>query len=122
MDQCKTITVIFITAVILQLLLICTELNHDSPGIAALEFTKAYINADKTMEEHLCDTSITVNGVNIVDQYINRLYKQRILCTLIGIFQVFKDLGLGDQIQISIKPYLHFSRSFSGKRSQNYGP
>ncbi len=70
-----TITAVIIVALILQVLLISTG-HHDSPGQAAVEFSKAYFMLNKAMEQRLCN-EITENGGNgVVGDYLYRVADQ----------------------------------------------
>lgn len=45
--------------------------NSDSPNKAATEFTKAFFGLDSSMADRLCQESLIVDGVNVVDKYID---------------------------------------------------
>ena len=45
--------------------------NSDSPNKAATEFTKAYFGLDSSMADRLCQESLIVDGVNVVNKYID---------------------------------------------------
>jgi hypothetical protein len=62
-------SVVFV-AFILQLVLIVSD-HHESPGKAAVEFTKAYFKLNRSMNERLC-SEITGEG-DVVDDYLNRV-------------------------------------------------
>ena len=62
-------SVVFV-AFILQLVLIVSD-HHESPGKAAVEFSKAYFKLNRSMNERLC-SDITGEG-DVVDDYLNRV-------------------------------------------------
>ena len=61
---------VVLAAFILQIVLIVSD-HHESPGKAAVEFTKAYFKLNRSMNERLC-SEITGEG-DVVDDYINRV-------------------------------------------------
>ena len=70
----KIAAVIFV-AFILQIVLVTAD-HHESPGKAAVEFTKAYFKLNKNMEKRLCN-EITEDGESeVVDDYLNRVADQ----------------------------------------------
>jgi hypothetical protein len=62
-------SVVFV-AFILQLVLIVSD-HHESPGKAAVEFSKAYFKLNRSMNERLC-SDITGEG-DVVGDYLNRV-------------------------------------------------
>ena len=62
-------SVVFV-AFILQLVLIASD-HHESPGKAAVEFSKAYFKLSSSMDERLC-SDITGEG-DVVGDYLNRV-------------------------------------------------
>ncbi len=46
--------------------------SKDSPRKAVLEFTKAYFNYDVSMADRICNDSIIVDEMNVVNEYIAR--------------------------------------------------
>ena len=69
------IVIVIIAAFILQIVLVTTD-HHESPGTAAVDFSKAYFKLNKDMEKHLCN-EITEDGESdVVDDYINRVADQ----------------------------------------------
>jgi hypothetical protein len=64
-------TTIFIVVVafFVQVLFVYADRN-DTPNKAATEFTKAYFGLDSSMADRLCQESLIVDGVNVVDKYI----------------------------------------------------
>ncbi len=70
-QQLKTIGgTVIVLFIIFQIFISISDLNQDTPGIAACEFTKAYFKADKSMEDRICSSRLMVNGVNMVEKYI----------------------------------------------------
>ena len=61
---------VVLAAFILQIVLIVSD-HHESPGKAAVEFTKAYFKLNRSMNERLC-SEITEEG-DVVDDYLNRV-------------------------------------------------
>ena len=61
---------IIVIAFFLQVMFVYAE-NSDSPNKAATEFTKAYFGLDSSMADRLCQESLIVDGVNVVDKYID---------------------------------------------------
>ena len=64
-------SVVFV-AFVLQVALIIVD-RHDSPGKAAVEFSKAYFKQNKVMADHLCGEVASDEEVDIVAEYINRV-------------------------------------------------
>ena len=54
------IAVVIFVAFILQIVLVTAD-HHESPGKAAVEFSKAYFKLNKDMEKRLC-SEITEDG------------------------------------------------------------
>ncbi|MBW2568539.1 MAG: hypothetical protein JRE47_04035 [Deltaproteobacteria bacterium] len=68
-----TMTVIVIViAFVLQVVFVFAD-NKDAPYRAVVDFSKAYFWLDKSMDKRLCDAQRTINGVNVVDEYIRRV-------------------------------------------------
>jgi hypothetical protein len=61
---------VVLAAFILQFVLIVSD-HHESPGKAAVEFTKAYFKLKRSMNERLC-SEITEEG-DVVEDYLNRV-------------------------------------------------
>ena len=61
---------VVLAAFILQIVLIVSD-HHESPGKAAVEFTKAYFKLKRSMNERLC-SEITEEG-DVVNDYLNRV-------------------------------------------------
>ena len=66
--------VVICLGVVVQLILIpldCASTPHDT----ALDFTKAYLKIDPSMQRYLCEDSKTVDDVDMVAQYIYDMSK-----------------------------------------------
>ncbi|RLC26606.1 MAG: hypothetical protein DRH21_01630 [Deltaproteobacteria bacterium] len=61
---------IIVIAFFLQVMFVYAQ-NSDTPNKAATEFTKAYFGLDSSMADRLCQESLIVDGVNVVDKYID---------------------------------------------------
>ncbi|MBC2694065.1 MAG: hypothetical protein HF982_02040 [Desulfobacteraceae bacterium] len=61
---------IVVIAFFLQVMFVFAE-NSDTPNKAATEFTKAYFGLDSSMADRLCQETLIVDGVNVVDKYIH---------------------------------------------------
>jgi len=61
---------IIVIAFFLQVMFVYAQ-NSDTPNKAATEFTKAYFGLDSSMADRLCQESLIVDGVNVVDNYID---------------------------------------------------
>ena len=69
------IAAVIVAAFILQIILITAD-HHESPGKAAVEFSKAYFKLNKVMGERLC-SDITEDGESdVVDDYLYRVADQ----------------------------------------------
>ena len=69
------IAIVIVAAFILQIVLVTAD-HHESPGKAAVEFSKAYFKLNKKMEKRLCN-EITEDGESeVVDDYLNRMADQ----------------------------------------------
>ena len=69
------IVIVIVVAFILQIVLVMAD-HHESPGNAAVEFSKAYFKLNKDMENHLC-SEITEDGESeVVDDFLNRVADQ----------------------------------------------
>jgi len=60
---------IIVIAFFLQVMFVYAQ-NSDTPNKAATEFTRAYFGLDSSMADRLCQESLIVDGVNVVDSYI----------------------------------------------------
>lgn len=63
---------VVIAALVLQVVLIIAD-RHDSPGKAAVEFSKAYFKLNKCMAYRLCSDVLADEEIDVVDDYINRV-------------------------------------------------
>ena len=69
------IAAVIVVAFILQILLVTLD-HHESPGKAAVEFSKAYFKLNKDMEKRLC-RDITEDGESdVVNDYLYRVADQ----------------------------------------------
>ena len=66
------IAAVIVAAFILQIILVMAD-HHESPGKAAVEFSKAYFKLNNEMEKRLC-SEITEDGESdVVDDYLYRM-------------------------------------------------
>jgi hypothetical protein len=63
---------VVIVALVLQVVLIIADRN-DTPGKAAVEFTKAYFKQNECMVYRLCNDILDDNGSDVVRDYIDRV-------------------------------------------------
>jgi hypothetical protein len=63
---------VVIVAFILQVVLIIVD-HHDSPGMAAVEFSRAYFKLSPSMADFLCSEIAGDEDTNVVGDYINRM-------------------------------------------------
>jgi len=63
---------VVMVALVLQVVLIFAE-RHDSPGQAAVEFSKAYFKQSECMADRLCSDMVADEEVEVVGDYINRV-------------------------------------------------
>ena len=63
---------VVIVAFILQLVLVVSD-HHESPGKAAVEFSKAYFKLNRSMNERLCNEIAGDEEMDVVDDYLNRV-------------------------------------------------
>jgi len=61
---------IIVITFFLQVMFVYADRN-DTPNKAATEFTKAYFGLDSSMADRLCQESLIVDGVNVVNKYID---------------------------------------------------
>lgn len=64
-----------VIGIILQVLFIFPDMK-DTPAKAVIEFSVAYFDVDKSMEDRLCDERKTVDGLDVVDAYIQKKVKE----------------------------------------------
>ena len=67
----KIAAVIFV-AFILQIVLVTAD-HHESPGKAAVEFSKAYFKLNNAMEKHLCSELTEDGQSDVVGDYLYRM-------------------------------------------------
>ena len=67
-----TIASVVIIAFVLQLVLIISD-HHESPGTAAVEFSKAYFKLNEAMTDRLCSELTDDGESEVVNDYINRV-------------------------------------------------
>jgi len=70
-----TIAAVIAVAFILQIVLIMAD-HHESPGKAAVEFSKAYFKLNKGMGKLLCSDIAEEGGGDVVDDYLYRVADQ----------------------------------------------
>ena len=70
-----TIAAVIIVALILQVLLM-TAGHQDTPGKAAVEFSKAYFKLSKAMKQRLCNEITDEFGSDVVADYLYRVADQ----------------------------------------------
>jgi hypothetical protein len=63
---------VVIVAFILQVVLIIVD-HHDSPGKAAVEFSKAYFKLSPSMADRLCSELTADEDGNVVGDFLNRM-------------------------------------------------
>ncbi len=74
-DNDNKVSIITMTAIVivisfvLQVVFVYAD-KIDSPHKAVVDFSKAYFWLDKSMAERLCDAQRTIDGVDVVDEYI----------------------------------------------------
>ena len=69
------IAAVIVVAFILQIILVMGD-HHESPGKAAVEFSKAYFKLNKAMEKRLCSEIAEEGESEVVDDYIGRVADQ----------------------------------------------
>ena len=74
-SKLPTIAAVIVVAFLLQIVLVAAD-HHESPGKAAVEFSKAYFKLNKDMEKRLC-RDITEDGESdVVSDYLYRVADQ----------------------------------------------
>jgi uncharacterized protein (UPF0335 family) len=74
-SKLPAIAAVIVVAFILQIVLVAAD-HHESPGKAAVEFSKAYFKLNTAMEKRLC-REITEDGESdVVSDYLNRVADQ----------------------------------------------
>jgi hypothetical protein len=71
-NKFMALALVVIVALVLQVVLIIAD-RHDSPGKAAVEFSKAYFKLNECMADRLCSDVIADEEINVVGDYINRV-------------------------------------------------
>ncbi len=66
------LALVVIAALVLQVALILAD-RHDSPGKAAVEFSKAYFKQNECMSYRLCSDVLDNEEIDIIGDYINRV-------------------------------------------------
>ena len=66
---------VVIIAFVLQLVLIIAD-RHDSPGKAAVEFSKAYFKQNECMADRLCNDVLADGELDVVGDYIGRVAEE----------------------------------------------
>ena len=69
------IAAVIVVAFILQIVLVAAD-HHESPGKAAVEFSKAYFKLNKAMEKRLCREITEEGESDVVSDYLNRVADQ----------------------------------------------
>ena len=69
------IAAVVVVAFILQIVLVTAD-HHESPGKAAVEFSKAYFKLNKGMGKLLCSDIAADGDSEVVDDYLNRVADQ----------------------------------------------
>jgi len=71
-NKLMVVASVVIVAFVLQVVLIFAD-RHDSPGKAAVEFSKAYFKQNECMTYRLCSDVLAVDEADVVGDYINRV-------------------------------------------------
>jgi hypothetical protein len=66
---------VVVAAFVLQVILIFAD-RHDTPGKAAVDFSKAYFKLNDGMADYLCSELVGDEETDIVNDYINRVSDQ----------------------------------------------
>ena len=74
-NQYIPIAAVIIVAFILQVVLIAAD-HHESPGKAAVEFSKAYFKLNTAMEQRLCGEMTEDEQSDVVEDYLYRMADQ----------------------------------------------
>ncbi|MGD8291130.1 MAG: hypothetical protein PVF37_05480, partial [Desulfobacterales bacterium] len=69
------IAAVILIAFILQIVLILAD-RHESPGKAAVDFSKAYFKLSTDIREHLCSEITEDEESDIIDDYLARVADQ----------------------------------------------
>jgi hypothetical protein len=71
-NKIMVLALVVIVALVLQVALILAD-RHDSPGKAAVEFSKAYFKLNECMEDRLCSDLTADKEFDVVGDYLNRV-------------------------------------------------
>jgi len=71
-NKLMVVASVVIVALVLQVVLIIAD-RHDSPGKAAVEFSKAYFKQNECMAYRLCRDVTADEEIDVVGDYINRV-------------------------------------------------
>jgi hypothetical protein len=71
-NKLMVVAAVVIVALVLQVGFIIAD-RHDSPGKAAVEFSKAYFKQNECMAYRLCSDLLADEEVDVVGDYINRV-------------------------------------------------
>ena len=71
-NKLMVVASVVIVALVLQLVLIMAD-RHDSPGKAAVEFSKAYFKQNECMAYRLCNDVLADEELDVVGGYIDRV-------------------------------------------------
>ena len=71
-NKFMALALVVIVALVLQVVLIIAD-RHDSPGKAAVEFSKAYFKQNECMAYRLCSDVLADEEMDVVADYINRV-------------------------------------------------
>jgi len=74
-SKLPTIAAIIVVAFILQIVLVLSD-HHESPGKAAVDFSKAYFKLNTTMEKRLCSELSEDGESEVVEDYLYRVADQ----------------------------------------------
>jgi hypothetical protein len=74
-SKLPTIAAVIAAAFILQIVLVLVD-HHESPGKAAVDFSKAYFKLNAAMGKRLCNEISEDGESDVVDDYLNRVADQ----------------------------------------------
>ncbi|MBU0987958.1 MAG: hypothetical protein KKH68_11975 [Proteobacteria bacterium] len=75
MTKTAAIILVFIVGFCVQILFAFADCR-DTPQKAVVEFSKAYLQLDKSMAKRICSELVTSDDVDVVDNYIYQAYKE----------------------------------------------
>lgn len=61
--------VVIVITFVLQVVFVSAD-NKDAPHRAVVDFSKSYFWVDKSMAKRLCNAQRTIDGIDVVDEYI----------------------------------------------------